>query len=60
MTTTRIATSTQKIVAIGVPPGLLLNLLLQLCNRSYKVTSFPIRTPAKRSKAQSRRVIPRV
>jgi hypothetical protein len=29
MTTTRIATSLQKIVVMGIPPGLLLNLRLQ-------------------------------
>jgi hypothetical protein len=36
MTTTRVATSTQKIVAIDAPPDLLLNLQFQLCNRSCK------------------------
>jgi hypothetical protein len=40
MTTTRIATSTQKIVAIGVPPGFLLNLQLRLYNCVAKLHRF--------------------
>jgi hypothetical protein len=49
MTGTRVVTSTRKIVAIGVPPGLLLNLRLQ----SYIVS---VTESSKISKAQSRRV----
>jgi hypothetical protein len=42
MTTTLLATSTHKIVAIGMPPGLLRNLQLQLCNNICKATPIPV------------------
>jgi len=49
MTTTSVATSTQKIVVMGVPPGLLLNLPLQ----SYIASDTE---SSKMLKVQSRRV----
>jgi hypothetical protein len=49
MATTRVATSLQKIVAMGIPPGLLLNLRLQ----SYIASDTE---SSKISKAPSRRI----
>jgi hypothetical protein len=44
MTTTRVATSLQKIVAMGIPPGLLLNLRLQSYIASDKDSSKTIKS----------------